>query len=424
MANNNANACADGTSGDLARNAITIVCFGLLPIILTVAEKGAVSILVVLGATGLAGAACSGGVRRLCPRGSLIFLVLTLAWAGYRSVDTFDGAPTTEKVLQIAGLVILAFGASWLVRSRTTGTRERALDVFALGAVGSLVLVLFAWLIVATGNAQIIGTNRADVLSLFSSGLVAITILSPLVVSHLARRRKLRLAALYPAVVLVTAVLSSSNAAIVAALAMIIAGVAMCRYPKAVTTLVCVGCVAGTLLLPGVIGTAIRVLDDGSRPQIDETRLTDPDGFAGSLGHRYYIWKFTLEKAAERPLLGWGFNSSRHIPGGHETIAIGKELMPLHPHNATLQLWLELGIPGLLIAAGSFWLLFRLRLGRDESPLGFTVLPLTLLGTFIAWNTTYGVWQSWWFSVLALIVVSLFLSANDTPDQDATGNET
>ena len=70
------------------------------------------------------------------------------------------------------------------------------------------------------------------------------------------------------------------------------------------------------------------------------------DRFKISAGHRLLIWSFTGDRIAERPLTGWGLDASRAIPGGRDPIRPGEAWMPLHPHNAALQLWLELGAPG------------------------------------------------------------------------------
>ena len=79
--------------------------------------------------------------------------------------------------------------------------------------------------------------------------------------------------------------------------------------------------------------------------------LTAADAIKGSAGHRLLIWSFVGERIAERPLLGWGLDASRAIPGGKEEIRPGLTRLPLHPHNAALQVWLELGMPGALLAA-------------------------------------------------------------------------
>jgi O-antigen ligase len=40
--------------------------------------------------------------------------------------------------------------------------------------------------------------------------------------------------------------------------------------------------------------------------------------------HRLLIWQFASEKITERPLLGWGFNTSRAIPGGEENLDVSE----------------------------------------------------------------------------------------------------
>ena len=94
-----------------------------------------------------------------------------------------------------------------------------------------------------------------------------------------------------------------------------------------------------------------------------------------SLVHRLDIWNFTVERIAERPYLGWGFNAARVIPGGGEhyflrdasqrVIGQGNRL-PLHPHNGALQVWLELGLPGALGFSALFGLV-ALRAARGAN---------------------------------------------------------
>ncbi|MBV8165542.1 MAG: O-antigen ligase family protein, partial [Alphaproteobacteria bacterium] len=66
--------------------------------------------------------------------------------------------------------------------------------------------------------------------------------------------------------------------------------------------------------------------------------------------HRLVIWQYTDQRIAEKPLLGWGMDAARAMPG-HDVYrslpdATGTErryeLMPLHPHNGALQVWVEL----------------------------------------------------------------------------------
>ncbi len=114
------------------------------------------------------------------------------------------------------------------------------------------------------------------------------------------------------------------------------------------------------------------------------------------------IWSFTGDRIAEHPIVGWGLDSSRAIPGGNIEIRPGESWLPLHPHDAALQVWLELGAPGALLFAalvGLLWL--RLaempwpRLYKAAAGGGFaSALALAFAG--------WGIWQEWWLGTLAL----------------------
>jgi exopolysaccharide production protein ExoQ len=135
------------------------------------------------------------------------------------------------------------------------------------------------------------------------------------------------------------------------------------------------------------------------------------DAVKFSAGHRLLIWSFVGDRIAEHPLIGWGLDSSRAIPGGKDPIEAGATWLPLHPHNAPLQLWLELGVPGavlLALLAACAWL----ALGRVEWPRLFAAATGASLTTgFVATFATYGIWQEWWqgslwFSLFLILVMA------------------
>ncbi len=119
-----------------------------------------------------------------------------------------------------------------------------------------------------------------------------------------------------------------------------------------------------------------------------------------SAGHRLLIWSFVGDRIAEHPLAGWGLNSSRAIPGGKDLIRPGESWLPLHPHNAPLQLWLELGVPGAALMAlltAYAWL----ALARAEVPRLYAgAVAGSLACAFVATLATYGIWEEWWQGTL------------------------
>ncbi len=130
----------------------------------------------------------------------------------------------------------------------------------------------------------------------------------------------------------------------------------------------------------------------------------------GSLNHRLQIWGFVADRAAQRPFTGWGLDASRALgdtatvdvtthPDGTQTTA---ELLPLHPHNALLQVWVELGLPGaVLTAALLVWLVFRISRKIPDRAGRATALA-TLTSALVVAELSYGFWQGWWQASLWL----------------------
>jgi O-antigen ligase len=91
----------------------------------------------------------------------------------------------------------------------------------------------------------------------------------------------------------------------------------------------------------------------------------------------------------------------------------------LHPHNAALQVWLELGAPGAALFALIVAILWG-ALARVTWPPLFAAaagagLTIAIIGCF----GTYGIWQEWWLGTLSLalflVLVMGRLSACSSP---------
>ncbi len=128
--------------------------------------------------------------------------------------------------------------------------------------------------------------------------------------------------------------------------------------------------------------------------------------------HRLLIWRFAADRIAERPLLGWGMDASRELPGGHEDfsktlpeadIGMAMQAMPLHPHNAILQWQVELGLPGTLLGlAIVLWGLwragFKAQLERRSRAAALAWSASALVVALLS----FGIRQAWWLSCLWL----------------------
>jgi exopolysaccharide production protein ExoQ len=133
-----------------------------------------------------------------------------------------------------------------------------------------------------------------------------------------------------------------------------------------------------------------------------------------SAQHRLIIWRFTHDRIAERPLLGWGMDAARAIPGGKDSVRdymalpdnlpLEGSVMPLHPHDAILQWSLELGIGGALLGGAIVvcvaWLIgFAGTASRATRAIGIGAMAAALPPLLLS----FGVWQAWWQSTLWLV---------------------
>jgi O-antigen ligase len=141
--------------------------------------------------------------------------------------------------------------------------------------------------------------------------------------------------------------------------------------------------------------------------------------------HRLVIWDFAAARIAEKPITGWGLEASRAIPGGRarpdaatldrlnirapaqrDFLAMPHvQVMPLHPHNGALQLWLELGGIGALIGAALI-LALGVAASRSAAP---AVGAGILASAAVTGMLSFGLWQAWWVASLLLAMVALAL---------------
>ncbi len=118
---------------------------------------------------------------------------------------------------------------------------------------------------------------------------------------------------------------------------------------------------------------------------------------------RVNIWLSFEAVAQKKWLLGNGFGSSLNL----QNAAVAKEIAPervtllgaSHPHNAFLQLWVELGLVGALFAALLFVGLFQ-AIRRADIRLQPFILTWVAVICSIA-LVSHGAWQAWWVAAIA-----------------------
>jgi exopolysaccharide production protein ExoQ len=158
-------------------------------------------------------------------------------------------------------------------------------------------------------------------------------------------------------------------------------------WPKALTVLIPLGVLAWPLVFP-ILDQAIL-----SKPAIYAAL---PD----TAQHRVEIWRFVLDRVAERPWLGWGMDTARAMPGADIAYDGPRKYLPLHPHNSALQILLEIGVIGFSLAVAALWWSLRQWVRLDCPSVFATAAAAALIGAYISIGfTAFGVWQYWWIGL-------------------------
>ena len=128
----------------------------------------------------------------------------------------------------------------------------------------------------------------------------------------------------------------------------------------------------------------------------------------GSIIHRLLVWEYVGKKIHEKPFLGHGAGTSRligqniilNIPNTKDEI---KGAIPLHPHNNFLEIWLELGLLGIMVIS-LLWIKiikFGIDIRKKSYVLG-TGVCASIVSIFVISNLSFGFFQAWWMASIGL----------------------
>ena len=125
-----------------------------------------------------------------------------------------------------------------------------------------------------------------------------------------------------------------------------------------------------------------------------------------SAEHRRIVWVFSSELAARRPLLGHGLGTSRSIPDGQRFILLDPtqvrmgdydgypiQLIPLHPHNLSIEVALELGVVGLVPVATVYALVLAGIGGSRGLSARWSASVGVLTSAFVVQHVSFSAWN-------------------------------
>jgi len=339
-------------------------------------------------------------------------LACLLVWAAVGTIWAPRPAGSFLLVLQVAGVML----AGGLLAVAAEGADEDAgrRAVIALGVAGAILLVILVSELLDGGVLYRASRLWPEKFSLFPvvydrAAAIAAIIAWPIAFA-LWRRFRPRAAILF--LLLTLAILFELDMAAARLAFAVGAAVFAVSYwkPQAVRRAMIVVMLAGILAAPPIL-VATGVGRD--LPELAQ----DLPAHAFSVKHRLLISQFVLGKIAERPLSGFGFDSSRAIPGGRAPAIAGQPVLPLHPHNGILQVWLELGLPGAIIAAVIAFLVLR-RMAAFE-PRGPAAMANATFAAFVTIAViSYGIWQNWWLMTAWIAAALAVFAAKAQPGSD------
>jgi exopolysaccharide production protein ExoQ len=375
---------------------ILTVAFALAPPLLSVAPLGMAPLVIAAGVLAYAAERIQSGTWAGIPTGAALFFIIFIVWCALSLIWDINPGSGARKLVDIV-LAAAALLALLGLAGRLSLEQSRRLSWALVGGMlAGLLLLAIETLFDFPLYRAVMGNSLklADLVEAKRSTDALPLLVWPACLA-LARLGRPWLGALLAVVFAVACVkLTASSATLGMAVSLVAFAVCFASTIWVRRFLALATVLAFAVILP----LSIFAYDHGG---------TTAHWIKHSGQHRVEIWHFAAVRTLERPLFGWGFNASRYVPNGDMVshfLPPGQSLIPLHPHDAFLQVWLELGVVGAIIVAGILLLSLK-AVGQWPAAVARFTLPGYAAGLVIA-GLAFGIWQSWWMATLAFSAVA------------------
>lgn len=366
------------------REGLFLAVFGLLPAVGLIAGPSYAPLMF-----GLAGGSTLLMIaeRRALPaidRRLGLIVLLFLAVCSFGLLWSILPKLSTTRLGQMAGisvgcvlLLTLELSPQW--------TRRLVSLLFWMGLAGALILGLDT--VTDYPLQHVIGGPAANIGTKYNRGLISLVLLLWPLLAHLRAMGKRVEALILAAFVLAGALVGLSATGLLALLAGAAVWLLALYAPRFAKRGMGGGFTALALALP----LLMRVLS-WERPRL-----------AGlikmSAVHRLEIWDYMSARILERPLAGWGLGAAIGVPIRPEELAtyLYADSGGIYPHNQWIELWLEIGLPGVALALALVWLVLTRIQGRWQA-YGLAALASALTASLLNFEITT---DSWWAALAA-----------------------
>ena len=136
-----------------------------------------------------------------------------------------------------------------------------------------------------------------------------------------------------------------------------------------------------------------------------------------NVGPRLEIWDYVSRYALQQPFLGYGVEVTRAITDFDCAFIFNSLSTVIHPHNFILQIWIEFGLLGILIAMAIIYQMINILQTRYTIAQQKILLPTFMMGLLAA-STAFGMWQGAWMGALFYAGAMAFMAAKivDKPE--------
>jgi O-antigen ligase len=168
--------------------------------------------------------------------------------------------------------------------------------------------------------------------------------------------------------------------------------------PRATILILFASLAASLFILPIALPQLINVFPEGLRETIPL-----------SWSWRLEIWSHVGGLIWDAPIFGHGLDASRPLNHQIDLVGYHVDVLPLHPHNAALHVWLETGVVGVLLLAGTLVMVgHRLAMAEMLTRLQAVAVVWVTVGYVALVFFSYGVWQEWHQGAVALAATAVF----------------
>jgi O-antigen ligase len=268
--------------------------------------------------------------------------------------------------------------------------------------------------------AILVGDKPTSISSNFSRGIIILTMLMPLSVSLYINKNKYLKAFIVFTVITSIIILGPNDSSKVALICALLASLIIYIFGPRAFKYFGIISIIFILFLP-IFSSKICPLIGSIEKEIYSEKQKDnlawqETSIGGSIIHRLLVWEYVGNQIHNKPLLGFGAGTSRligqniilKIPNSNQEIKGG---IPLHPHNNFLEIWLELGLLGIIIMSIVWIKIIQYGINiRKESYILGTGVCSSIVTIFIISNLSFGVFQAWWMSSIGLTFLVIFQS--------------